>query len=79
MLWVYYNKIPIYPIFYLFKGDYVQSMLLQSGPFTMLRLCETLLDVHANVEPILKLWVDKLTDKRGQAPKATYTHFVFGT
>ena len=21
-LWVYYNKIPIYPIFYLLKGDY---------------------------------------------------------
>ena len=22
-LWVYYNKVPIYPIFYLRKGDYV--------------------------------------------------------
>ena len=22
-LWVYYNKIPIYPIFYLLKGDYI--------------------------------------------------------
>ena len=24
-LWVYYNKIPIYPIFYLLKGDYEPS------------------------------------------------------
>ena len=23
MSWVYYNKIPIYPIFYLLKGDYI--------------------------------------------------------
>ena len=21
-IWVYYNKVPIYPIFYLLKGDY---------------------------------------------------------
>ena len=26
-LWVYYNKIPIYPIFYLFKGDYMFLIL----------------------------------------------------
>ena len=25
-LWVYYNKIPMYPIFYLLKGDYVLGL-----------------------------------------------------
>ena len=25
-LWLYYKKIPIYPIFYLLKGDYTQVL-----------------------------------------------------
>ena len=25
-LWVYYNKIAVYPIFYLLKGDYIIEM-----------------------------------------------------
>ena len=30
-LWVYYNKIPIYPIFYLLKGDYTHKYPALSG------------------------------------------------
>ena len=26
-LWLYYNNIPVYPIFYLLKGDYKSSGL----------------------------------------------------
>ena len=29
--WVYYNKIPIYPIFYLLKGDYKPRKFLLSS------------------------------------------------
>ena len=28
-LWVYYNKIPIYHIFYLLKGDYISTLFME--------------------------------------------------
>ena len=36
-LWVYYNEIPLYPIFYLLQGDYMvpRSRLLKRGVLVM--------------------------------------------